>query len=373
MSFKKTSKHKYKKNNNKYTKKMIKKGGIGPSSIYNSIKSFVNLNTDVMSEMNTINNLKKQMEDNSYKMKENVNKYYSIYNQLYKKTQSLYSKIDTLKSLQSQCSNLYPNVNNTNTNNTNNTNTNNTDNDPLFLIKQRFNEAFNKTKDTIEKETEELKTQSSEYVSNVANNIPFTTASKLQSTIDQLKREIVTLNEEISDLKKKHESEQLMLASALKTPVSEVDLENLNNISSDSSSSESNTPSVLENIANQTQQSTVETTGEPVGEPVGETAGETAGETTGETLGETAGEPVEETVGETILKPNVPPMGLSSQPPTWKPTGGPGQPPTWKPTGNTVGKTISEITDIPKTPQNEIPQQNGGRINYNNISKKKKI
>ena len=150
MSFKKNSKYKHKKNNNKYTKKMIKKGGIGPSSIYNSIKSFVNLNTDVMAEMNTINNLKKQMEDNSYKMKENVNKYYSIYNQLYKKTQALYSKIDTLKSLQSQCSNLYPNENN-----------NKTDTDPLFLIKQKFNEAFNKTKDTIEKEKEELKTQSS--------------------------------------------------------------------------------------------------------------------------------------------------------------------------------------------------------------------
>jgi predicted nuclease with TOPRIM domain len=399
MSFKKNSKNKYKKINNKNTKKMIKKGGLGPTSIYNTFKSFMDVSNATRNEMIIINNLKKQLEDNSYKMKENVNKFYSLYNQLFKKTQSLYSKIDTLTSLQSKCSELYPRQDNTKP-------------DEFFSFGKKFKELLNVenipdklTSDSkslitnIEDNATDVTSQTKKYIDNIENNFSFETEnSKLQTTIDELKKEILTLNEEMSQLKKKHESEQLMISTALKTPVSDNDLDNLTNISSNSSSSETNTPSVLENNIVQPQ-----TISNPITTPIGEhnneqpqplsqeqpqllsqeqpqllsqeqpqllsqeqsqeqpqlLSQEQPQEQSQEPPREQKPEPPREQLQE--QKPEPPHEQLQEQPET------PNQPTIFKPIGN----TISEIINIPKTDKNQIPQQNGGKINYN-ISKKRR-
>jgi hypothetical protein len=227
MSFKRNRKHKQHKKYN--TKKMLKqiKGGIGPASIFSSISNFIKLTRDTSEELNYIYQLKKELQDNSNQIKKDVDEYSSIYNKLFKRTQGLYSKIDKLTDIQSQCSQLNPNQ------------ITNTSSDSTFS----FGEFFNKAKNTVAEETTRITSEGNKFASSIANQIPFTDASELQTKIEELKKEIISLNQEITQLKSNHENEQNIISSAFKNPVSDNDL---NNLDSSSYELETKTPSVLE-------------------------------------------------------------------------------------------------------------------------------
>ena len=230
MSFKRKRKNNKPKRDN--TKKLLKhiKGGIGPASIFSSISNFIKLTRDTSEELNYIYQLKKELQDNSNQIKKDVDEYSSIYNKLFKRTQGLYSKIDNLTDIQSQCSQLNPNQ----------FTNSNTSSDNTFS----FGDLFNKAKNTVTEETSKLTDEGNKFATSIANQIPFTDASQLQTKIEELKKEIISLNQEITQLKSNHENEKNIISSAFKTPVSDNELNNL-----DSSSYEfgSKTPSVLEN------------------------------------------------------------------------------------------------------------------------------
>ena len=227
MSFKRNRKHKQHKKYN--TKKMLKqiKGGIGPASIFSSISNFIKLTRDTSEELNYIYQLKKELQDNSNQIKKDVDEYSSIYNKLFKRTQGLYSKIDNLTDIQSQCSQLNPNQ------------ITNTSSDNTFS----FGEFFNKAKNTVSEETTRITDEGNKFATSIANQIPFTDASELQTKIEELKKEIISLNQEITQLKSNHENEQNIISSAFKNPVSDNDL---NHLDSSSYELETKTPSVLE-------------------------------------------------------------------------------------------------------------------------------
>jgi hypothetical protein len=212
------------------TKKMFNKikGGIGPGSFFSSISKFIKLTKDTNEELNFIYDLKKQIQSNNEKMKKDVDEYGVLYKKLFTRTQSLYSKIDNLTDIQSQCSKLYPNENTSDTSS--------------FSIGDRFNSFFNQAKNTVQEETDKLKNEGTKYATSLANQIPFTNASELQTTIEGLKKQIISLNEEITQLKTEHEKEKIIISDAFKSPVNE---NNLMNDLYNKSSYESSTPSVI--------------------------------------------------------------------------------------------------------------------------------
>jgi prefoldin subunit 5 len=226
MSFTKIRKHKQPKKYN--TKKLLKqiKGGVGPGSIFSYISNFIKLTKDTTEELNFIYQLKKELQDNNDQIKKDVDKYTTIYNKLFERTQGLYSTIDKLTDIQNQCSQLNPNQN--------------TSSEPPFSVGDFFNKTNNTISDTITEETARLTNEGKQFATSIANQIPFTDASELQTKIEELKKEIISLNQEITQLKSNHDNEQNIMSTAFKNPVSDNELDNLDNSSYEF---ESTTPS----------------------------------------------------------------------------------------------------------------------------------
>ena len=395
MSFKRNRKHNQHKKHN--TKRNLKKinGGLGPGSFFSSISKFIKLTKDTNDELAFINKLKTELQNNNSQIKKDVDEYASIYKQLFTRTQSLYSKIDNLTDIQSKCSKLNPNQNASSNESSDN-----------FLFGQQFNSFFNKAKSTVTEETDELTKQTNQYATDLVNQIPFSEASQLKTTVEELKKQIVSLNDEITQLKNNNENETNLVSTALNTPISDNDLNNLDN-----SSDETTTPSVLEGE---------EEEGEPVFQPsqpqitplptqLGETPQPNEQPEFGETpqpefedtlptneqpeLGETLPTNEQPELGETPQPNEQPELGETPQPNEQPELGETPQPneqpeireppnnmfqenqdnqknyPFTFPTNSQEEKTTSEITDIPKKDENKQQQQNAGKRRYNSSKK----
>jgi chaperonin cofactor prefoldin len=192
---------------------------------------FTNFNAS-QQQLTMINKLKQDLQDNSEKIKKNVDEYGKLYKEMFDKIQNLNSKLEDLTTMQSKCSEIYPQINN------------NVDDEKTESLGESANLLFNDAKNNVEQGISSVTSKFNEGLSDarnkfneglsdvadsVANNVPFSNSSKLQKKIDELEEEIKTLNSQISQLKTDNNEEKNILAESIKTPISEIELDNLDN------------------------------------------------------------------------------------------------------------------------------------------------
>jgi len=213
MSFKKKINYKHKNKKSKKLNQKIK-GGVGPS-IFGNLQRYFSNASKTQNEIKYINDLKQKLKNNNEQIKKNVDEYGSLHKEMFDRIQSLDSKLEELTTIQSKCSELYPQINNSD--------------DKSETVGENFNLFFDNAKNTIEQQTESLQKQGTEFASNLANSVPFSDSKKLQTKIDELEQENKTLILQNKQLKTGNKEEQTIISNSLKTPISETELDNLDN------------------------------------------------------------------------------------------------------------------------------------------------
>ena len=213
MSFKKKINYKHKNKKSKKNNAKIR-GGVGPS-IFGNLQRYFNNASKTQNEIKYINELKQNLQNNNEQIKKNVDEYGKLHKEMFDRIQTLNSKLEDLTTIQSKCSELYPQINKSD--------------DKSESVGENFNLFFDNAKNTIEKQTESLKEQGTEFASNIANSVPFSDSKKLQTKLDELEQKNKTLVLQNEQLRSSNKEEQNIISSSLKTPISEIELDNLDN------------------------------------------------------------------------------------------------------------------------------------------------